>query len=436
MLNQPCFSSHRSAGLWPPPLPSRDDGSLLSQANYDRLLESAASINRSRLPQEWQYIKDPSKPDFPVYELFKSAFDPRSFIASSQKSLGEVLYLAVYVGDHGTVQKALSCDAYPDYPMPKFPDCPLNAAFAFGHEEIAKMLLDAGATLIGLAEAMGVSEQYLMGRTISSQTSSVLKTCLEHRGKAAFPPDSVLLACAQSRPGILQLLDQYDFDLELKSREGATLLHTAAQFDNADALLYLLDQGFSTESVDSLGHTTLHYAAAYTSLAAVKTLRNKAELDPVSQTGDTPMHLLMLHAVDARGKDKSAWALQPIKVAILEELHSAGAALDAVNHEGERPLHIAIRRCLYLLAARLISLGSDVETPNGKGYTPLHLCACGGEGVHARIAADLVLMGASLESRTPCPDLWTPLDIAKQARTPNLKMIDLLAGSGRKRGVT
>ena len=431
---RPCLPSSGSCITAPPPLPPRD-GSLLSQASYWRLHRLAISIEALRLPGKRQKIIDLLKPQglwSSASETFQKAFDPYSFEPSSQKSLGEILYLAAYVGDEPTVRSALSSRAYPDYPIPELPDCPLNAALAFEYDNVVEMLFEAGASLSDLAKALGSTEQQLMARVFIHHTRSIVNICLKYRGKDAFPPESGLIACTRSQPDILELLHRYNFDFTVRYSQGACALHVAAQYDSPSAGQFLLDRGFPIEGVDYLGRTALHYAATHTSHKTVEfLLRNKAQINPVDQAGDTPMHCLILHAINAEGRDQSAWVLQPMKVTIMEQLWSAGATLDVADNTGERPLHIAIRRCLYLLAARLISLGSDPEAPNREGFTPLHLCARGDERVHVWIAQELIEKAANVEARVPVPDKRTPLDLANQAQVPNAETIRLLTVAGR-----
>lgn len=103
---------------------------------------------------------------------------------------------------------------------PQVGQSPLRPAVLFGHPEIVRMLLDAGAD---------------PNRTGDRQGNSPLNM-------------------AQSVP-IAELLISYGVNINAQNSEGYTPLHSAAMVGNAKLAAYLLAQGADAEARDNMGFT-------------------------------------------------------------------------------------------------------------------------------------------------------------------------------------
>ncbi len=115
--------------------------------------------------------------------------------------------------------------------------------------------------------------------------------------------------------------------------------------------------------------TPLHTAVIDGTLAEVSTLIEAgADVDAISEDGETPLHLAVIATVEAYDEDG------PAKVELLIE---AGANLEVADHYGYRPIHLVAEsfgnNALAVLQL-LIDAGADVnaETEDG-GRTPLAL---------------------------------------------------------------
>lgn len=57
----------------------------------------------------------------------------------------------------------------------------------------------------------------------------------------------------------------------------------------------------------------------------------------------------------------------------VRSLIEQGADKDAVNDDGDRPLHVPIKNGQLKIIKLLLEMGADVDAPDKSGKTPLHL---------------------------------------------------------------
>ena len=106
-------------------------------------------------------------------------------------------------------------------------------------------------------------------------------------------------------------------------------------------------------------------------------------------------------------------AAQNGRVADVERLLAAGAAVGASNIKGWTPLHCAARYGHVEVAEKLLAAGAAVGASNIKGWTPLHCAARYG---HVEVAEKLLAAGAAVGAKDR--DGKTPLDKAVQYNKP------------------
>lgn len=177
----------------------------------------------------------------------------------------------------------------------------------------------------------------------------------------------------------------------------------------------MLAKGANPNGSDAWGYTPLHMAAKYGHVSTIrKLLAAKAATSPqVSNDGFTPLHiavmerkeevvavLLAAHAeIEARdnhGRTPLHWgpfAYRPQAVHIYADLGQphdteyvdpgvakainllldAGAKIDAVDDEGDTPLHEAARLTSVRGAEALLARGAKVNVKNKAGETPLSI---------------------------------------------------------------
>jgi uncharacterized protein len=161
--------------------------------------------------------------------------------------------------------------------------------------------------------------------------------------------------------GIVELLIAAGADVNVKNQRGRTPLYDAAIWDRKDIAKLLFDAGADVNAKDDNGETPLDYAIQ----------RNPPE------TAD----LLRKH-----GGKKSEWfkAEESIHIAAkighLEAVRqhlAAGADVNAIDHEGNTPLHHAVYKDQTEIIRLLIDKGAEVNGKrkaenNEKGLAPLH----------------------------------------------------------------
>ncbi|PNP85406.1 hypothetical protein FNYG_01235 [Fusarium nygamai] len=223
-------------------------------------------------------------------------------------------------------------------------------------------------------------------------------------------------------------------DKEFTVRTSVTIISTASRCANVEALKVLLDcarkVGDVTDAVsyrDSWGSMPLHWACQVTMdedprevTAEVMEERVKRivtvlgllldcspkTINTQDQYGNTPLHYAAKHYSN-RGQDHTAvfqylcekgadssilnkngeTALHslcscngglPIDTATIETLLDHGAKVTDTDHDGNTPLHLAVKNLENLDAiAFLLDHGADILAKNSKGNTPLHEAAKG-----------------------------------------------------------
>ena len=126
---------------------------------------------------------------------------------------------------------------------------------------------------------------------------------------------------------ILEVLIAYGANVNLKHRDGYTLLHWAIYKGNTDLLEVLIAQGADVNAKNKDSSTPLHMAAS----------RGDKDL----------LEVLITHGADVNVKDK----------------------------DGFTPLHVAASRGDKNLLEVLIAHGADVNVKDKDGFTPLHWAA-------------------------------------------------------------
>lgn len=124
------------------------------------------------------------------------------------------------------------------------------------------------------------------------------------------------------------LIEKYPDAVDWKTSYGSTALYPACIQGNEDFLVYLLDHGAKTDTLDQFNDTPLHYAAHAGFLKAViSLLAHSAPIDAQNSDGETPL----MRAVEGYHPKES-----------VEALLAAGANPCLVNKKGETARNIAV----------------------------------------------------------------------------------------------
>ncbi|MBA0603842.1 hypothetical protein Gorai_000024 [Gossypium raimondii] len=186
------------------------------------------------------------------------------------------------------------------------------------------------------------------------------------------------IAIAQSRPDIVQLLLEFEPDIELRSRLGSTPLEAAAGCGEELIVELLLAHKASTERSESSSWGPIHRAAVGGHVEVLRLLFLKgANVDALTKDGNTALHL----AVEERRKD------------CIRLLLANGSKPDVRNtKEGDTPLHIAAGLGDEQIVKLLLQKGANKDIRNKTGKTAYDVAA---EYGHVRLF-DALKLGDSL----------------------------------------
>lgn len=161
------------------------------------------------------------------------------------------------------------------------------------------------------------------------------------------------------------LVEELGADMTLKNQKGINLMHKAAYDDNNYVLTYLRDRaGFSIHDVDNQKNTPLHYACDHkTDYTAVWLIGFGADINAVNEEGDTPLHLLI----------KNSHRLDSSK--LVKEMIYKGADRLAMNKEGKTALDILREECEQQERSGDVAISSNLrrELDDILGVQPVYI---------------------------------------------------------------
>lgn len=171
------------------------------------------------------------------------------------------------------------------------------------------------------------------------------------------------LAISQSRPDLVQLLLEFEPDIEGTSRDGSRSTPLEAASSSGEALIVelLLARQATTERSESSFWGPIHLAAkgGHTDVLRLLLLKG-VKVDSQSKDGNTALHL----AVEERRRDCARLLL------------ANGARTDVRNaRDGDTPLHIAAATDDDNMVKLLLQKGANKDVRNGSGKTAYDFAA-------------------------------------------------------------
>ena len=200
---------------------------------------------------------------------------------------------------------------------------------------------------------------------------------------------------------IVRLLIAAGTDLSISCHpEWTTPLQKACIACSAEVVRMLLDAGADVNAVDACGSNALHYAANGGNVAVMPLLVERgvelyriSDADDPHESGGSPffeavqneqlgaMRKLVELGVDMDWQDskgRTALACEAAKkkcTRAFTTLLKMGANTELRTHNGETPLHRAVRNNNYEAVRLLLEHGAKVNARDRKGHTPLMYAA-------------------------------------------------------------
>ncbi|MHA7841004.1 MAG: ankyrin repeat domain-containing protein, partial [Gammaproteobacteria bacterium] len=270
-----------------------------------------------------------------------------------------------------------------------------------GQLEVLKFLQGQGADIHAVDEDGNTAlhlASAVSGDVLTVSWLLVLESCdIEHCG--AYGRTAFLLAAERGHLEVLQLLQEKGADIHSMDEKGNNALHLASAVSgDVSTVSWLLGlKGCDIESRGRYGRTAFLCAAHKGQLKVLKFLQGQgAAIDAVDKNGDTALHLasavsgdvstvswlLGLDAYDIERCDQCGWtaflcAAQEGQLEVLKFLQGQGAAIDAVDNNGDTALHLAsLFSGDVLTVSWLLGLeGCDIESRGQYGRTAFLLAA-------------------------------------------------------------
>ncbi|CAJ1429746.1 unnamed protein product [Effrenium voratum] len=285
---------------------------------------------------------------------------------------GNQLFEAALEGDSASLVRLLEEPHDPNAYMWRTFDTLLHVAAANGEVEVARCLLEAGAS----KEAGDINTETPLHHGAVDGHVEVVRCLLE----AGADKDAQCIAGqtplhAAAMYGYVEvarcLLDAGADTAKLSFFQRLTPLHVAAQEGHAEVARCLLEAGADKDRGDIRGETPMHRAALLGRVEVVGCLLVfKADKDKGNNDSITSLH----HA--ARSNN----------VAIVRLLLEAGADKNARDMHGSTPMHHAALNGHVKVICCLLEAGARADQGNSDGVTPLQ---CAAEAGHAEVVVCL-----------------------------------------------
>ena len=178
-------------------------------------------------------------------------------------------------------------------------------------------------------------------------------------------------AARLGKPETLRFLLSKDAKLiEAVGWRKRTALHFACEWGNVDCVQFLLEHGSNLKAVDSKGNNALHRAircGQWRSCQRTTEILLKHAADDHADNRDN-----IINAANKEGWTALHFAAVYGDLSLVEMLLKFGFAIDAINNNGETPLHLATDVSIVKL---LVERGADTRIANKEGDTVLHVAA-------------------------------------------------------------
>ncbi len=289
---------------------------------------------------------------------------------------GETALGMALAADRGDLGKWLE---WRGWRLPRRPlrDTDLPAAAMVGDPGAVSRLIDLGLP-INAVDSQGCSA---LLRAAGGGHLDVLDVLLKRRADttiaAATGATALSAAVSMRHAQVVERLLEFGADVDQPVAGGVTPLMLAAALGLADMVARLLAHRADIRKTDESGLGALHCACMHAfhshdrqrTMALLDTLLlSDADVDAASRLGETPLLLLLgSRAEPGRPRDED------VLLEAMESLLDEKVRLDAHEHRGFTPLHMAALHGLGRVVQRLLRAGANPRPLDTAGRTPHQL---------------------------------------------------------------
>ncbi|CAB0033429.1 unnamed protein product [Trichogramma brassicae] len=220
----------------------------------------------------------------------------------------------------------------------------------------------------------------------------------------------------------------YRLDVNYTDEDGLSHFHAACLTGRDRIVEKFLELGQDPNVVwRETGNTPLHLALEYYQPRVITLLLNRG-VHPnfANRDGSTPLHLICKtqHFYKA-ARDPD---LAELFFKINEEIHHQKVEVDAVDRQGNTPLHLAATFNNQHLIELLLMRGANPNSANAEGLTPLHfICKSGDASRVEMLFAFCFDIGKTVQIDARDNQGWTPLQWAVSRLAMNVanQLLDL-----------
>lgn len=302
---------------------------------------------------------------------------------------------------------------------------PLILAISRSRYEAAARLLAEPDVDVGVRTASG---WYAMTTAVSTGQVAIVETLLAYPQANQAQADenawhALNLAAVHDHPEIARLLLRHNPDTvdEIQPLGGGYApIHHAASYGALATARVLADAGADLELVTAGGETPSSIAIAQGHLDFLDLVKERGgRVDTPDRNGHTSLHKA---AMGWRWQGKN-YEISRAEERIATYLLAAGVDLNVPDLKGRTPLHLAARFGVAAIAQSLIEAGADITAKANNGNTALHEGAISGAlGIVRR------LLDSGADAQCVNHDGWSALHFA--ALSGSCEIIRLLVARG------
>jgi cytohesin len=306
--------------------------------------------------------------------------------------------------DAGVDPNALSASGFPM----------LRAALIFGHQDIAALLRERGATY-GLMEASLAGDTDTLASLLEASGGTSTSTRVDVNAPDMVGEHAIQLAVSMGHTEAVRLLLAHGAHPDVRNKVQHTPLATACANGYPEIAHLLVQAGAPVGIVE----------AAYLGDVAMlkRLLAGSEDIEAQNAAGVTPLmaasacgHIECVRYLLEQGADPNTennngqrpltWAVAKAHVRVIHLLIDAGADVNAVSRKFDStPLYSAVAYGSVACVEALLARGADPTIAGHGGRTLLHQCAYNSssrlvkDGAMPRIAALLLDAGADIEAK-------------------------------------